>query len=57
MFKKLYGNSGLLSSFMAVLFVILLWAPLLQSWLKIFPEQIASEKRSLKKALSSKRYP
>ena len=50
MFKKLYGNSGLLSSFMAVLFVILLWAPLLQSWLKIFPEQIASEKRSLEKS-------
>jgi len=44
MLKKLYGKSSLLSSFMAVLFVILLWAPLLQSWLKIFPEQIASEK-------------
>lgn len=47
MFKKLSGKTNLFSLFTAVLFAILLWAPLLQSWLNIFPEQTASEKRSL----------
>jgi hypothetical protein len=48
--KLLNGKFNLLPTFTAVLFAILLWAPLLQSWLKIFPDQIASEKRLLEKS-------